>query len=239
MVLGSSVQIVVPVPNIADAASFYKRLGYHTVASSADAAVLSDGMALFRFEHGPNARAGLRYASEHIERGARELAARGFAVTREMRNDGDTVRVWVRDPNGVVVRLDPVDAPDSPTLSGIPLTRCGRFQELSIETEHFDETETFWTQLGFEVTERSDEARYLTLSDGLIHVGVYEKGVCPHIFRTPAITYFEADMAARLAQLKSEGWTFAQELDLGNEDGIIDHGILEGPGGEHLFLFTV
>jgi predicted lactoylglutathione lyase len=65
-------------------------------------------------------------------------------------------------------------------------SRFGSFYEVSIEVPDFELARSFWQKLGFKQTWQGE--RWGGFSDEVLNIGLYEKGVCPHIFRNPALT---------------------------------------------------
>jgi catechol 2,3-dioxygenase-like lactoylglutathione lyase family enzyme len=121
-----------------------------------------------------------------------------------------------------------------PKLPSISESRFGKFYEVSIEVPDFELARAFWEQLGFKQIWKGE--KWGGFSDEVINIGIYEKGVCPHTFRNPAITYFNPDALDRLQKLKMNGYQYAQELP--NREGELKDAILETPEGAHLFLFA-
>lgn len=139
-------------------------------------------------------------------------------------------------PDGLSVRLISKDTSKMHRPDGTPLSRCGRFYEASIETSSVDSSIDFWSKLGFALQFRDPPtARWATLSDENLRLGVYEYGTCPHKFKNPSLTYFEPDMSRRIEEFKREGIKFEQELP--NKEGKINDAILESPDGQYFFLF--
>ncbi|MBX7152586.1 hypothetical protein K1X84_13170 [bacterium] len=224
MRLGSAVLIHFPVKNLKKSLMFFEKLGYKKIAGSGDEAMMTDGLMVYKLESASSVRAGLTYFSDNWASLGQNLKQAGLDIEQK-----------VADPNGVVIKWE---KGSRPAAEGRAITKCGTFYELSIETEKFDETVAFWQKLGFEIyMHNSPETRWLGMQDDWIKIGIYEKGQCPHVFRTPAITYFEADMPERLKQLRGEQFEFVQEIQ--DKQGITAEGILQSPDEQMLFLFKV
>ncbi|MGB9179303.1 MAG: hypothetical protein WCB68_08650 [Pyrinomonadaceae bacterium] len=161
----------------------------------------------------------------------KELKESGIILTYEGADEAKFV-----DPNGLGVRFVEAPASGMCDTKETSTSKCGRFYEASIEAESIDASIAFWSALGFGITYREPPtARWATLSDGNIRLGIYEKGTCPHRFKNPSFTYFEPDMAERIARLKSEGFEFVEEMR--NAEGVVDNAIAEAPDGQYFFLF--
>ena len=151
------------------------------------------------------------------------------------------------DPNGLFISLVEKDAGAIPQPEGKPLSLCGTFYEISLETDDLDRSIVWWQNVGFKVTTRLRAGTWhygvqarkqtrCTLDDGKIMIGLYQRGTCPHKFKNPSLTYFESDMEKRIAQLQSRGVAFVQtEQEIGMEG----HAIAESPDGQYFFLFKV
>lgn len=224
MRLGSAACVHFPVKNLKKSLTFFEKLGYKKIAGSENGALITDGLMVYKLESPSSVKAGLTYFSDNWK-----------SLSVNLKQTGIDIEQKLADPNGVVIKWEKGSRPAS---EGHAVTKCGSFYELSIETEKFEETVAFWRKLGFEIyMHNSPETRWLGMQDDWIKIGIYEKGQCPHVFRTPAITYFETDMPERLKQLRSERFEFVQEIQ--DKDGVITEGILQSPDEQMLFLFKV
>ena len=206
MSLGHSWELTINTGDLERSLAFYDSLGFRRVSGSR----ITDGLFTLSFVSGATPHSRVTYLSES---GASSL----------------------RDPGGLEIEV--AAAPLSEAAEKEPLSRCGRFGEMSILAPDLKASEEFWTGLGFQVTLRPKAANtFLSLTDGVLSIGLYRREVCPHVFSSPAITYFEDDMAERVRGLKRDGFKFVQELP--GRDGAIEHGIAQGPEGQMLFLFA-
>lgn len=203
---------------------FFEKLGYKKLTGSDHEAMITDGLMVYKLESASSVKAGLTYFSENWA-----------SLGQNLKQNGIDIEQRLADPNGVVIKWE---KGSRPSAEGRAITKCGTFYELSIETEKFDATITFWEKLGFKIYMHTSQAtRWLGMQDDWIKIGIYEKGQCPHVFRTPAIAYFEADMPERLKHLRSERVEFVQEIH--DKQGLIAEGILQSPDEQMLFLFKV
>ncbi len=114
---------------------------------------------------------------------------------------------------------------------------CGSFYEISLEVEDMNACRHFWELAGFKkILPAGDLSTWLTMSNQLLKIGLYQKGSCPHPFRSPALTWFNTDAGQRLANLQQQGFHFAYMLPA-TAEGKPEEAILESPEGHHLFLF--
>lgn len=234
MKLGDTALVTVNAPDLQASLSFYQKLGFRkSEGNMADArsTFLSDGKLLLSLEENSEPHSELTYFVGNLNEKVEELKDSGVALSCEGTNEAKFV-----DPNGLGVRLVEAPAFGKKKSDEASWSKCGRFYEASIEAESIDESIAFWNTLGFEVTFREPPtARWATLSDGNIRLGIYEKGTCPHRFKNPSLTYFEPDMVERIERLKGEGVEFIEEMR--NSEGKVDNAIAEAPDGQYFFLF--
>lgn len=239
MLLGEHVHLRLPAADLEKSWDFYRKMNFQKVEPERTVQTgitLSDGTAFYDLSEEAGMKPGLTYYADDLHGILYLLQDAGLEAEQELTPQGQLQRAFLTDPNGVSIALVAADTTKLPYNQGKPFTRCGKFYEISIETEKFEETVAFWQKLGFEINfQISPETRWLGLTDQLVNVGIYEKGQCPHIFKTPAITYFEPDMGKRIDVLKKQHFTFAQEIP--NKEGVVNDAILETPEGLHLFLF--
>lgn len=238
--LGHAFEIVVTTRDLEESLGFYERLGYRKLsedASPTPSARLTDGTIRLTLRAGGAWKATLTYYAEDVAEKVAALRRLGVPVEARPDADGRITRVAFTDPNGLevnVIQAGPAQLEETPNA---PLSKGGQFGELSIETEDVGRSLDFWTKLGFAPTQYmpNPPVSWGSVADGLLMLGIYAKGHCPHVIRTPSLTYFEADMPERIRQLKQEGMKFLQELP--GEGGETGHAIAEAPEGQLIFLF--
>ncbi|HKR13060.1 MAG TPA: hypothetical protein VJT15_13455 [Pyrinomonadaceae bacterium] len=157
-------------------------------------------------------------------------------IDKQLGPNSQVKQVSFTDPNGLEVHVLQAEQSKLVSIQMQPISKAGRFGELSLETGDLKGSIDFWMKLGFEPTEYMPDppVTWGSLADGLLMIGLYTKGHLQHIIKTPTITYFEADMPARLKHLKTEGTQFVQELP--GATGEFEHGVLE-IDGQLMFLF--
>jgi catechol 2,3-dioxygenase-like lactoylglutathione lyase family enzyme len=238
--LGYAFEIVDAVPNVKQSLRFYEQLGYQKVSESdspAPHAMLTDGTIRLSLREGSEWKTTLTYYVENLAERVAAFEQRGVKFDNKSETDGKVAGATLTDPNGLEVNLVEAAPAEIYQPPGAPISAAGQFGELSIETEDIQGSLDFWMRLGFEPTQYmpNPPVSWGSIADGLLMLGIYGKGHCPHIIRTPSITYFEADMAERIRNLKQEGMTFLQELP--GENGETGHAVAEAPEGQLLFLF--
>lgn len=241
MKLGHAVEIFVRTRLFDQSLKFYKEdLGFNALvetSSPSDRIKLTDGVITLSLEQASEWEAGLTYVSEDVSAQVAMLEREGLTVVKSREKAGRVTQAFFTDPSGVKVTLEESSNRQITPGEKRPLTQLGQFGELSIETDDVQKSLDFWMKLGFRPTQYmpAQPASWASIEDDLLVIGIYQKGHAKHIFKTPSITYFEADMPARLRRLKQKGISFAQELP--GEDGEVGHGIVEAPEGTLLFLF--
>lgn len=238
--LGDAFEIVVTTPDVRQSLPFYEKLGYQKLTETAAPTpriLLTDGLMLLSLREGSEWKGSLTYYAENVAEKVASLEKSGVRFDDRQETGGKITTATLVDPNGLEVNLVQAARSEVPTPPGKPISRLGQFGELSIETEDVAKSLEFWLKLGFEPTEYmpAQPDSWASIADGLLMLGIYRKGHCPHIIRTPSITYFNADAAERIRTLKQEGMTFVHELP--GENGEVGHAIAEAPEGQLIFLF--
>jgi catechol 2,3-dioxygenase-like lactoylglutathione lyase family enzyme len=243
MKLGYAFEIVVTVLDLRQSLQFYEKLGYKqltdTTSPTQHDALLTDGMILLSLRVGSAWKAVLTYFAENVAEKVDGFERLGVSFDEKHEAGGKITGASLTDPNGLQVDLIQAAPSQVPKLPGKPISKAGQFGELSIETEDVRASLDFWTRLGFEPTQYMPASpdSWASIADGLLMLGIYSQGYCPHIIKTPSITYFDAEAAQRIRKLKEEGMKFVQELP--GENGETGHAIAQAPDGQLLFLFGI
>lgn len=238
--LGHAFEIVVTVRDLEESLRFYEQLGYRRLSGDDPAgrrARLTDGLILLTLREGGAWQGALSYYAEDVEQKVAALERLGVPVRRLAGAGPGVAAAAFTDPNGLEVELIQGSPAGLDELPREPVSKAGRFGEVSIETGDVRGSLDFWRKLGFAPTEYMPDPpdSWGSLADGLLMLGIYARGHCPHVIRTPSLTYFEADMPDRIERLKQEGMGFLQELP--GADGRTGHAVAEAPEGQLLFLF--
>lgn len=208
--------------------AFCTALGFTGVSKDASAALMTDGNYFFDIRHAEQSATTLSYCVSDITDAIQMAENLEIAIVEKSQH-----HAVLQEPNGLLVLLIATEVMTLGEFPKIPSSLCGTLYEISLETPDMERSVSWWQNVGFKVTKK--QATWRTLDDGKIKIGLYEKGSCPHAFRNPSITYFESDMADRIAELKKRGVRFAQEE---KEIGMKGHAIAESPDGQYFFLFT-
>jgi hypothetical protein len=154
-------------------------------------------MILLSLRVGSAWKAILTYFAENVAEKVDGFERLGVSFDEKHQTGGKITGATLTDPNGLQVVLIQAAPSQVPKPLGKPISKAGQFGELSIETEDVRESLDFWTKLGFEPTEHMPASPDLwaSIADGLLMLGILVKGHCPHIIKTPSITYFDAEAA--------------------------------------------
>jgi hypothetical protein len=208
---------------------FCDTLGFTSVSSESNAMVMTDGNYFFDIRHADTSATTLSYCVSDISNAVQMAENLEIDIVEKSQH-----HAIVREPNGLLILLISTEIFALGEFPKKPSSLCGTFYEISLETAEMERSISWWQNVGYKVTTRQNT--WCTLDDGKMKIGLYEKGSCPHAFRNPSLTYFESDMAERIARLKKRGMTFAQEEA---EIGMKGHAIAESPDGQYFFLFSV
>ncbi len=234
MALGTYVELIVAVADTTAARAFYEQLGFRPVAE----AVLTDGSYNLRLQAGDFASPTLHYAGVDLA----TLRAAGLALT-----EAGQGQARLTSPNGVPILLSaaesPVPMPPGDVRSRTSLSQLGMFGEFSIGVADLASARAFWEQLGFTAPETySEPYPWGIFIDDLFVVGLHqyraEMQLDPDnpISRKPHLTYFAADMADRIAELRARGVPLVELPSA--EPGPAGNARMIGPGDQPFWLFS-
>lgn len=229
MKLGHTAFITCYSTNTVATGQFLDTLGFSTIASDDASTLLTDGTLHFDLRRADKNTTMLSYCVHDVAN-AVEMA-QNLEIDIAERSPHHVI---LREPNGLLILLAGPDVVSLKEFPQRPSSIAGTFYEMSLETVDMERSIVWWQNVGYKVLTR--QKTWCTLDDGKIKIGLYEKGSCPHAFRNPSLTYFESDMAERIARLKERGMTFAQDE---GDIGMKGHAIAESPGGQYFFLFSV
>ncbi len=234
MKLGDAAQITIRTPKLKEERAFFDKIGFQIVRDDDEGLLLTDGTTLFELIQDTNKGAELTYFTKDLQKTVAQAEDVGITF-----DETGEALATLRDPSKVHIHLIQRDAATLPDLPDEPVSEAGRFGEVSIETKDLRASIRFWKRLGFEVEHRDPPvSQWATIFDGVLRIGLYEHGVIRHKFRNPSITYFEPDMAERIARLRDKDLHIAQELPEDAEPEDVKSAIAEAPSGVYFFLFS-
>jgi hypothetical protein len=240
MKLGDAWQVIVGVRDVGASLPFYLNLGFQIVGREAKPypwVQLTDGCSLLLLSQDGNEYAGITYFAADMEQRAEYFRNLGLPIERSAFQVGDWYQAMFRTPGKFGVGLVGFDGKKIHRPDGTPVTKCGKLAEVSYEVQEFAEETEFWKKAGFELKTYKEGNRWGTATDGMVNLGIYERGSCPHPFEYVALTYFENDMDERLARLGSEGFSWVYEFPP-NAKSLTHSAILKSPDPLYFFLFT-
>lgn len=211
---------------------FFRELGYDKVSYPFEEGFcLTDGTLRLLITPEGMLSTGIVLAGDNLQAMKHDIQSRGFMLVE----GEDITYPRISGPSGTTLSLMQLGKNLVAPLKGSPVSICGTFFEISVETIDYEATVSFWQKMGMEVLYGDPSGDWVTLADDFIKIGFYRKGTVQHDFRSPAITYFEPDMKDRIKLLKDLKVDVARELGE-CKTGPMD-AILETPGGYNIFLF--
>jgi len=208
---------------------FCRLLGFKELVKKNDVIILTDGIGLFEIKPSSINSTVITYLTGNAQE--KKEMGRNLELSVEEISENE---FRFSDLNGIYFAVREGKKEEYGEPEGKPISICGTFREVSVETNDRERSVQWYENIGFKVTAR--EKNYTTIDDGKIVISLYKRGTCPHKFKNPSLTYFEPDMKKRIAELKKRGIKFIQEE---KEIGMEGHAIAESPDGQYFFLFSV
>ena len=244
MKLGKFLELGLSVADLAEAKTFYERLGFlpaKTIGTEHPSAAYTDGNIVLTLHQREFPSPGLFYFAADLAPWRAKLTAAGIAFEEGTSADGRYAELSFRDPEGFCVflttrkslkredvafePLDPARVPDERRH----FSALGMFGELALATRDRLARAEFWKGLGFEARHESESPYpWGIYSDGMAVLGFHQT---PE-FEGAKLTFFSKDSARRIEDLKARGILFTQEMEGGNA-------LLTAPDGTAFFLFNL
>lgn len=227
MKLGTFTYLTFYTPTPEATTAFCAQLGFQIISQDHESTLLTDGNLYFDVHRSEHTATALSYLVNDVSNKIEMAENLQLHVAEKSRH-----HAIIREPNGLTILL--LDSAIMPLkeFPRRPISLCGSFSEVSLETDDIERSTRWWQNVGFKVTTK--KGTWCTMDDGNIKIGLYVRGTCPHQFKNPALTYFETDMKERIAELKKRGVQFVQQEE---EIGMEGHAITETPDGQYFFLF--
>lgn len=227
MKLGTLAYLTFYTPTPEATTDFCKRLGFQTLLQEPESTLLTDGTLYFDVHRSEHTATALSYLVNDIATKIEMAENLQLQIAEKSHH-----HAIIREPNGLNILL--IDSAIMPLkeFSPKPISLCGSFSEISLETDDTERSTRWWQNVGFKVTTQGKT--WCTMDDGRIKVGLYQRGTCPHKFKNPSLTYVEANIKERIAELKKRGVQFVQQEE---ELGMEGHAIAGTPDGQYFFLF--
>lgn len=221
---GERVQIVFGVPDLAATAAFFHACGCREIAADDRPhpwIQFSDGQNLILLNQDGMTYRGLIYFNPHAEAVVSDLEAAGVQFMRKQyAADGQLQAALFADPYGPdptgeqnigvnIVAHDPAGLHQPP---GVPLTLLGKYGEFASFTDDYVGAVARWALLGFEeIYSEQTPYRWGILRNDPIILGYHQAPPDQRFATIPFLTYFAADAADRIAQIKALGYATAFE----------------------------
>jgi catechol 2,3-dioxygenase-like lactoylglutathione lyase family enzyme len=218
--LGEMTAFTISTPDLGNSLHYYQRLGFAEVLRSDFPfpwIQMSDGAILIMLRKSDEPYIALTYYVKDIAASVQLVEDAGI-VFAETPGAADMVKRYVfQSPDGLKVSLvnvmDGFKAPTGPTMLNIPQEdyfnpekyvnkTCGLYGEFAQPVKDLDVSIAFWEKLGFiALSKTPGNQPWAILSDGLAVVGLHQTNT----FDYPVITFFAADMKAKIEQLVQNG----------------------------------
>ena len=246
-ILGEITAFTITTPDLALSLAWYQQLGFREVMR-ADWPFpwiqVTDGVVLIMLRKGNDPYLALTYYVRQIANVVKDLKQKGIAFATEPKKGDPVKRYTFLSPDGLTISLvqmiDGFSQPAGPGMLQMPQAdyyqperyvnkTAGLFGELAHPITDLDATITYWEHLGFKAVSRfSSPYPWAILTDGLSVVGAHQTDN----FDYPAITYFAADMARKIAGIRATGISGIADDGNGNA-------VLTTPEQQRVFLYSL
>ncbi len=245
--LGEITAFTIASPDLETSLAFYQKLGFKELFRAEwpfPWIQVTDGAVLIMLRKDPKPYMALTYYTAHIDTIVSALEKKSVKFTQRAKKADTLKRFVFESPDGLIISLvgmvEGFSQPPGPGMLTMPQTdyfntkkyvnkTVGLFAEYAHPVKNLDESLVFWEQLGFKaVSKFTSPYPWAIISDGLSIVGLHQSD---H-FSKPAITYFAADMTAKISKLKAAGMTGLKEQ---GSDNIT----ISTPEGQHINLFQL
>lgn len=245
--LGEVSAITITSPDLNKSLLYYQKLGFSEVMRfdfPFPWIQVSDGALLIMLRLDPKPYCALTYYVPDIDKVVSAVTEAGIEFSQKPKDTDMIKRYLIQTPDGLTISLvslmEGFVQPPGPTLLTMaqadyfnpdkyPNKVCGIYGELAHPVADLEHAISFWEKLGFKALSKNTAPYpWAIVSDGLAIVGLHQTKT----FDYPAITFFAADMKAKIEKLKSEGLTDFAESGSGNI-------VLTTPEKQHINLFKL
>jgi len=246
--LGEVSALTIATPDLDQSLNYYRRLGFSEVMRfdfPFPWIQVSDGALLIMLRKGNDPYLAVTYYVKDIEKSVKIVEDTGIPFIEKPKT-GDLVKRYIfQSPDGLTVSLvniqDGFKQPPGPTMLTMNQQdyfnpekyvnkKAGMFGELAHPVKDLDASIAFWQKLGYAVLHNNQMPyKWAILSDGLHILGLHQTNT----FSYPAMTYFAADMKAKIEQLKNGGIeNYTEKMGPSNI-------VLTTPEKQHINLFKL
>lgn len=218
--LGDVSTITMTSPDLATSLAFYEKLGFAEVARNEMPfpwIQVSDGSLLIMLRRHDKPFCSLTYYCKHLDQVVEALEAAGIVFSGNPAPNDMIRRFMFLTPDGfnigLVTYVDVFKQPTAYTAvtfppndffepAKYPNPACGIFGEYAHPVKDLDKSIAYWQQFGFSYKQKyTHPYPWTIMTDGLTVIGLHQTDT----FDYPVITYFAADQAAKIDQLKAAG----------------------------------
>lgn len=246
-ILGEVTAITIASPDLDASLAFYEQLGFSLFMRNDwpfPWIQVTDGALLMMVRKDPKPYIALTYYVKALDAVVKDLEAKGIKFDQKAKKTDMVKRYLFRSPDGLNISLvgmiDGFKQPDgkgmlhmdpkdyfSPEKYGNKT--AGMYGEFAHPVADLDTSIAFWEKLGYKALSKfTSPYPWAILSDGLGVVGLHQTDT----FDYPAITFFAADMPAKIAALKKAGLKKMTAKGAGNS-------VVTTPEGQHINLFAL
>ena len=220
--LGEITAITITSPDLERSFTYWQQLGFKEVMRMDFPfpwIQISDGALLIMLRKDDTPYIALTYYVKDIDKVVADAESNGIVFIQKPKGSDFVKRYLFKSPDGLNISLvnimEGFTQPPGPTMLTMPQTdyfnpekyvnqTCGMFGELAIPVADLDQSLEFWKKLGFnELSKMQGAYPWAITSDGLSIVGLHQT----KNFTEPTITFFAADMKAKIEKLKVGGLT--------------------------------
>ncbi len=225
----------VAVDEVRSAVEFYERLGF-SQATTTDAfshpyGVLTDGRLFIGLHQRAGASPVLTFVRPGVAATVPAFGAAGIELTRCHTGEEVFNEIGFSDPFGNSLAVLEARTYSPVARDAVEVSLCGDFAEVSLPASDFAAAQAFWEPLGFVAAEETQSPYpHLTLTSDHLDVAFHR----PQLFPGPLLVFRAADMAARLAQLRTLGFALARAPARAALTG--GSALIEAPGKTTLLL---
>ena len=218
--------------NFSKSKTFYQKLAFESLSKD-EPTLFTDGKFLLEINPENTARTGLKLYQTDWQTTVTALSK----VTKVVPIEGGYL---VSDPNGVKVYLMDGEMTNDYQIAGESKAIPGNFAGLSIEAVDVEKTVQFWEIIGYKKTMGSLEQGWIAFENGTsIGVSIMKPMVCPHLFFTPGLTFFNGGKNLPIIEkIKAANIPITEEITVFNKEGVVDNVIICDPGGLGFFIFN-
>jgi catechol 2,3-dioxygenase-like lactoylglutathione lyase family enzyme len=236
-VLGRYLEIGIPTSDIQASIAFYEQLGFSQAPTgetwSHPYAVLTDGRLTLGLHGGGVTQPRLTFVQPELRRHVDALQASGVDVEHLRLATDEFNELTFTGAGGVPVHLVEARTYSPTPPNGISESACGYFSEWGWPVRSFEDIGAFWERLGFVSLDESNEPfTRLSVTSSTFNLAFYRS----RALRRPVLTFEDADMTRRIADLRSRGFDFSDEMPDALDER--ENGVLVAPEGTRLLLMN-